>query len=199
MLLVRVLQESLDIQLWSSHVSAFLCSTLFTFLQRALIYSCTALTFLLSNAKPCSCFAREPWHAAMELSLPYFWMLNLVYSWYPTAVELSFHLFHFVHILWQSALAQSCRPSFVFILHKPKSTSGVFCRLGDNSNISFTKSSGKQADNGLTTVLLLATACWRNDRTNAGTGPTSVVFMEAIKSSQRRTGQEKQIENLLAC
>ena len=43
-------------------------------------------------------------------------------------------------MLWQSALAQSCRPSFVFILHKPKSTSGVFCRLGDNSNISFTLS-----------------------------------------------------------
>lgn len=65
----------------------------------------------------------------------------------------------FLQILLHKALAHNCRPSVVFMLHKPKSTSGVFCRLGDNSNISFTKSSGRQADSGPTMVPILATAC----------------------------------------
>lgn len=42
------------------------------------------------------------------------------------------------YMLLQRALAQSCLPSVVFILHRPKSTSGVPCRLGDNSSTSVT-------------------------------------------------------------
>ena len=80
--LVRVLSESLQKQLWSSHFHVFLRSTLcmcMFFLQRALIYSCGSFTLFLYNVRPCSCFVGEPSKTTMELSLPCFPTLHLVY------------------------------------------------------------------------------------------------------------------------
>ena len=42
------------------------------------MYSCGTLTSRVSNIHPCSCFAREPWHTAIELSPLCFPMLHLV-------------------------------------------------------------------------------------------------------------------------
>ena len=78
--LPRVLQESLNIQLCSSHISAFHCSIFLMFSQSLdlQLWYITAVTSHLSNIQPYSCFAREPSHTATELSLLSFPMFHLV-------------------------------------------------------------------------------------------------------------------------
>ena len=109
----------LHIQLWSFHFSLLSYAPLCLCFYRVFIHFCTAHF---------SSFQFATLFAFCQRAFTCRYRALTFECWYPTAVQ----------ILWQSALAQSCRPSFVFILHKPKSTSDVFCRLGDNSNISFT-------------------------------------------------------------
>ena len=136
----------LDVHLWYINLSAFQYSTLIVFCKRALTshtamelplffaFLCSTMFTILQSLYPFlysshfSSFQFATLFAFCQRALTCRYRALTFECWYPTAVQ----------ILWQSALAQSCRPSFVFILHKPKSTSDVFCRLGDNSNISFT-------------------------------------------------------------